>query len=64
MVPDTTTDTTVIWWRELTVSDASSQLVSNWSSGCHVKKKKKTLMLLIIIDDDDDDDDVDDVQAR
>ena len=34
------------------MSDASSQLVSNCSSGCHLRKKKKTLML--IVDDDDD----------
>ena len=44
------------------MSDTSSQLVSNCSSGCHVKKKKKTLMLIVI--DDDDDDDVDVVQGR
>ena len=33
------------------MSDASSQLTSNCSSGCHVKKKKKTLMLIVDVDD-------------
>ena len=43
------------------MSDASSQLVSNCSSGCHVKRKKKKTLKLIVIDDDV----VDDVvQAR
>ncbi len=42
------------------MSDATSLLVSNCSSGCHVNKK--TLMVIVVNDDDDDVDDV--VQAR
>ena len=36
--------TIVIWWRELTVSDTSSQLVSKCSSGCNVRKKKTFIL--------------------